>query len=185
MSETDIRKPLITVDEFRTLARPVSLHLDTEAVEQYIRESEDASLIPATGWELYKFLTVEGTEKPQALTEGFDPKIATDGGEWTETSDRGYQTLRLCNGLKKALAYFTYARLQRADGNILSRTGAMRHRDERADHTDDQKLKQYNDIVEMAERYLSDTLYYIKNHTKEAAVKPAQAKRATIKAIGE
>lgn len=185
MSETDIRKPLITVDEFRTLARPVSLHLDTEAVQQYIRESEDASLIPATGWEIYKFLTVEGTEKPQALTEAFDPKIATEGGEWTETSERGYQSMHLCNGLKKALAYFTYARLQRADGNILSRAGAMRHRDERADHTDDQKLKQYNDIVEMAERYLSDTLYYIKNHTKEAAVKPAQAKRASIKAIGD
>lgn len=185
MSETDIRKPLITVDEFRTLARPVSLHLDTEAVEQYIRESEDASLIPATGWELYKFLTFEGTEKPQALAESFDRTIATDGGEWTETSERGYQTLRLCNGLKKALAYFTYARLQRADGNILSRAGAMRHRDERADHTDDQKLKQYNDIVDMAERYLSDTLYYIKKNTKEATVKPAQAKRATIKAIGD
>ena len=185
MSETETRRPLITVDEFRTLARPVSLHLDTEAVEQYIRESEDASLIPATGWELYKFLTVEGTEKPQALAEGFDPKIATDGGEWTGTSDRGYQTLRLCNGLKKALAYFTYARLQRADGNILSRTGAMRHRDERAHHTDDQKRKQHNAAVEMAERYRSDTLYYIKNHTKAAVVKPAQAKRATIKAIGD
>ena len=185
MSETDIRQPLITVDEFRTLARPVSLHLDTEAVQQYIRESEDASLIPATGWELYKFLTVEGTEKPQALAESFDPKIVTDGGEWKETSDRGYQTLRLCNGLKKALAYFTYARLQRADGNILSRAGAMRHREDRADHTDDQKLKQYNDIVDMAERYLSDTLYYIKKNTKEATQKPAQARRASIKAIGD
>lgn len=185
MNETETRQPLITVDEFRTLARPVSLHLDAEAVQQYIRESEDASLIPATGWELYKFLTVEGTEKPQALAESFDPKIATDGGEWTETSDRGYQTLRLCNGLKKALAYFTYARLQRADGNILSRAGAMRHRDERADHTDDQKLKQYNDIVDMAERYLSDTLYYIKKNTKEATQKPAQARRASIKAIGD
>ena len=185
MNETETRRPLITVEEFRTLARPVSLHLDTEAVEQYIRESEDASLIPATEWELYKFLTIEGAERPQALAESFDPKIATDGGEWTETSDRGYQTLRLCNGLKKALAYFTYARLQRADGNILSRAGAMRHRDERADHTDDQKLKQYNDIVDMAERYLSDTLYYIKKNTKEATQKPAQARRASIKAIGD
>lgn len=185
MSDKETRKPLITVDEFRTLARPVSLHLDTEAVVQYIRESEDASLIPATGWELYKFLTVEGTEKPQALAEGFDKQIATEGGEWTETSDRGYQTLRLCNGLKKALAYFAYARLQRADGNIISRAGAMRHREDRADHTDDQKLKQYNDIVDMAERYLSDTLYYIKKNTKEAAVKPVSGRRASIKAIGD
>ena len=179
------RKPLLTVDEFKTLARPVSLHLDTQAVEQYIRESEDASLIPATGWELYKYLTQEAAERPQALAEGFDKQIATEGGEWTETSDRGYQTLRFCNGLKKALAYFTYARLQRADGNIMSRTGAMRHREDRADHTDDQKLKQYNDIVDMAERYLSDTLYYIKKNTREAAVKPVSGRRASIKAIGD
>lgn len=179
------RKPLLTVDEFKTLARPVSLHLDTQAVEQYIRESEDASLIPATGWELYKYLTQEAAERPQALCESFDRAIATDGGEWTETSDRGYQTLRLCGGMKKALAYFAYARLQRADGNILSRAGAMRHREDRADHTDDQKLKQYNDIVDMAERYLSDTLYYIKKNTKEAAVKPVSGRRASIKAIGD
>lgn len=179
------RKTLLTVGQFRELARPTSIHLDEEAVQAYIRESEDASIIPAIGWDLYKHLTEEDAPRPQRLMESFDKEIATEGGEWTETDERGEQTVRYCNGLRIALAYFAYARMQRADGNIISRAGAMRHREDRADHTDDQKLKQYNDIVDMAERYLSDTLYYIKKNTREAAVKPVSGRRASIKAIGD
>lgn len=178
------RKTLLTIEQFRELARPTSIHLDEEAVQAYIRESEDASIIPAIGWDLYKFLTEEDAPRPQRLMESFDKEIATEGGEWTETDERGEQA-RYCNGLRIALAYFGYGRMQRADGNIISRAGAMRHREERADHTDDQKLKQYNDIVDMAERYLSNTLYYIKKNTREVAVKPVSGRRASIKAIGD
>ena len=173
----DGRKTLLTVEQFRELARPTSIHLDEEAVQAYIRESEDASIVPAIGWDLYKYLAQEDAPRPQRLLESFYKEIATEGGEWTETDERGEQA-RYCNGLRIALAYF-------ADGNIISRAGARRHREDRADHTDDQKLKQYNDIVDMAERYLSNTLYYIKKNTREAAVKPVSGRRASIKAIGD
>ena len=123
----DTRKPLLTVEQFRELARPTSIHLDEEAVQAYIRESEDASIIPAIGWDLYKYLIEEDAPRPQRLMESFDKEIATEGGEWTETGERGEQA-RYCNGLRIALAYFAYGRMQRADGNIISRAGAMRHR---------------------------------------------------------
>ena len=179
------RKTLLTVEQFRQLARPTSIHLDEEAVQAYIRESEAASVIPAIGWELYKYLPEEEAPRPQRLMESFDKEIATEGGEWTETDERGEHIVRYCNGLRIALAYFAYGRMQRADGNIISRAGAMRHREDRADHTGDEKLKQYNDIVDMAERYLSNTLYYIKKNTREAALKPVSGRRASIKSIGD
>ena len=43
------RTRIITVEQFRELARPTSIHLDESEVDIYIREAEDASIIPAVG----------------------------------------------------------------------------------------------------------------------------------------
>ena len=45
------RKRIITVEQFRELARPTSIHLDESEVDIYIRESEDASIMHLT-WSL-------------------------------------------------------------------------------------------------------------------------------------
>lgn len=182
------RKRIITVGQFRELARPTSIHLDESEVEVYVRESEDASIIPAIGWDLFKWLTEEEADKPAAAGTA-DKTILLDGGSYEDTDRDNYgkevKVRRWCGGLRRATAYFTWARMQRADGNIISRAGAMTHRDERADHTQDSKLRQYNDAVDMAEKYLSEALYYIKINTEGAHVKPARGRRATITAIGD
>lgn len=184
------RKQLITVDQFRELTRPTSTHLDEDEVNAYIRECEDTHIIPAIGWERFKAAAEQG-EWGNSVLPDFQPDVFLDGGEYT-TKDSGTDcvhaatTVRYTNGIRRALAYFTYARLFRADGVIVSRAGAMRHRDDYSDHVQDlSNNKQYNDIMNMAERYLSDALEYLKAFTQQGEVKPQRGTRAHIHAIGD
>ncbi len=184
------RKQLITVEQFRELARPTSVHLDEEEVNAYIRECEDTNIIPAIGWGRFKAATEQGGWGSSVLPD-FKPDVFLDGGEY-ETGREGCcsqdtsKVLRYTSGIRKALAYFTYARLFRADGTIISRTGGMRHRDDYSDHAQDSTSnKQYNDIMNMAEKYLSDALEYLQAFTPKGEVKPQRGTRAHIHAIGD
>lgn len=176
------RKQLITVDQFRELARPTSTHLDEDEVNAYIRECEDANIIPAIGWERFKAATEQG-EWGDSVLPDFQPATFLDGGEYSQDETK---VQKYISGIRKALAYFTYARLFRADGTIVSRAGGMRHRDDYSDHVQDvSSNKQYNDIMDMAERYLSDSLEYLKAFTPKGEVKAQRGTRAHIHAIGD
>lgn len=181
------RKQLITVDQFRELARPTSAHLDEDEVNAYIRECEDTHIIPAIGWERFK-AAIEQGEWGDSVSTDFQPDVFLDGGEYTtkDNISTNTTTIRYTSGIRKALAYFVYARLFRADGVIISRTGTMRHRDDYSDHVQDvSSNKQYNDIMNMAEKYLSDALEYLKAFTQQGEVKPQRGTRAHIHAIGD
>lgn len=182
------RKRIITVEQFRELARPTSIHLDESEVDVYVREAEDASIIPAIGFDVFQWLTSETEERPAAAGTA-DKTILLDGGSYEDTGRDNYaqeiKFKRWCGGLRRATAYFAYARMQRADGNIITRAGAMTHNEDYGQHTGDPKLRQYNDAVDMGERYLAEAMYYIKINTKGAAPRPVRGKRATIKAIGD
>ncbi len=175
------RKQLITADQFRELARPTSVHLDEDEVNAYIRECEDANIIPAIGYERFKAATEQG-EWGDSVLPDFQPAVFLDGGEYSQDETK---VQKYTSGIRKALAYFTYARLFRADGTIISRAGGMRHRDDYSDHVQDvSNNKQYNDIMDMAERYLSDALEYLKTFTQKGEVKAQRGTRAHIHAIG-
>nr|DAF21327.1 MAG TPA: Protein of unknown function (DUF357) [Caudoviricetes sp.] len=183
------RKQLITVGQFRELARPTSAHLDEDEANAYIRECEDTNIIPAIGWERFKAATGQG-EWGDSVLPDFQPSVFLDGGEYTtkkgDCSQGKTKVQKYTSGIRKALAYFTYARFFRADGTIISRAGVMRHRDDYSDHVQDvSSNKQYNDILDMAERYLSDALEYLKAFTPKGEVKPQRGTRAHIHAIGD
>lgn len=179
------RKQLITVDQFRELARPTSAHLDENEVNAYIRESEDTNIIPAIGWKRFKAATEQG-EWGDSVLPDFQPAVLLDGGEYTTKKEGETKVQKYTSGIRKALAYFTYARLFRADGTIISRAGGMRHRDDYSDHVQEvSRNKQYNDILDMAERYLSDALEYLKAFTSKGEVKAQRGTRAHIHAIGD
>ena len=182
------RKRIITVEQFRELARPTSIHLDESEVDIYIRESEDASIIPAVGYDVFLWLTTEQSESPAAAGKA-DKAILLDGGSYEDETRDNYgervKVKRWCGGLRRATAYFAWARMQRADGNIITRAGAMTHTEDYGQHTGDEKLRQYNDAVDMAEKYLEEAMYYLKKQTGGAAPRPVKGKRATIKAIGD
>lgn len=184
------RKHLIDLVQFRELTRPTSIHLDEQEVTAYITECEDAYIIPAIGFFTFKALQ-------ESDGNGDYARIMLDGGEWEETqfasdykracaSDGDENGLHYCNGLRKTLAYYTYAKMLRADGSIISRAGAMRHRDEYGDHIEDSpKLKQYNDVMDMAERYLSEVLLYMKFYTGSSNARRVRGSRARIHCIGD
>jgi len=168
---------LITTTEFKSLARPASIHLDDAHVLSYIREAEDAYIIPAIG-----YATIKAIKETDPLTT--EQGILLNGGEFTVTAcGCEDSSLQYCKGLKTATAYYAYAKMLRADGAVVSRAGFMQHDDDYNHHVDDYKLKQYNDVMDMAERYLASCLAYWK--TINTDQKPVKGSRARIYAIGD
>ena len=187
MSDT---QHMITPQEFATLARPCSRHIDDDEVMAYVAECEQLYIIPAIGYGNFK-AAITGSAFDGTFDDTFKPATVINGGEWTLTRgnecqcDTAENELQYCVGLKKTLAYFVYAKMARADGAIYSRSGTMRHDDQYAHHVDDSKLKQYNDIMTIAETYLGDCMRYIKYHTVDKEIKPVHSTRARIHAIGD
>lgn len=182
------RKTLLSVEQFQQLARPTSAHLEEEDVLAYIRECEDEYIIPAIGYGNFK-AALGLSDWDDTIKESFDSDLFTNGGEWSAevVNENGnkHNKQYYCCGLRKALSYFAYAKILRADGTILSRAGTMRHRDDYSDHIDEPKLKQYNDVMGMAERYISDCLSYLKANVKSKMIAPVRGTRARIHAIGD
>ena len=166
---------LISVAEFKELARPVSVHIEDDDVQAFVRESEDTYVIPALGYAICKKLAETDEEE---LEE--NEKILLKGGEWTDKKGE----VKYCNGLKKAVAYFAYARMARSDGSIIARAGYMRHGDEYSEHIESKERRnKENDVMNMAEKYLSEAMAYWNSVTGK--VKPVRGTRAVIKAIGD
>lgn len=174
-----VREHLLTVEEFRRLARPTSKHIDEDEVCSYIRECEDMTIIPAIGFDTYEKLLSDNLSD--------DEKTLLNGGTWVQgivgrcNGQNGLR--RKCSGLKTALSYFVYAKMIQSDGSIVTRTGAMRHNDEYASHIEDKKAR-YNDVMNVAEEYLSGCLQYWKS-VKSEDVHPVRGSRVHIHAIGD
>lgn len=186
MSDT---QHMITAQEFATLARPCSRHLDDDEVMAYVSECEQLYIIPAIGYGNFKAaITVSAFDG--TFDDTFNPATVINGGEWTLTRvnechcDTAENELKYCVGLKRTLAYYAYAQMMKADGAINARSGTMRHNDQYAQHIDD-KMKQYNNIMNIAEAYMDGCLQYLKYHTVDHAVKPVRGGRARIHAIGD
>lgn len=176
MAYTDI----ITLDEFKMLARPTSVHLDEAHFVAYLQEAEAAHIIPAIGYELYDTLTHAGSWDDDS-EEWYTTLL--EGGEFTFTPcGCGDSVTKYCHGLKKATAYFTYAAMQKADGGVMARGGFMRHRDEYGEHVDDNR-DQYNSAMDMAELYLDSVMEALKSN--DNTTRRARQSRARIKAIGD
>ena len=176
-------KHLISVAECLALTRPVSVHLDDDEVQAYITECEDMVIIPAIGYTNFD-KAVNSLSFDDTFDATFSASIWLDGGSFV-TSECGCDGRTMwCAGLRKTLAYYVYAKMLRADGTTLSRAGAMRHNDQYASHVDPNR-KQYDDVMNVADKYLSDCMLYAKAHSTECnAVRPVKGSRAKIKAIG-
>ena len=184
------RQLLIWPEQFRELARPVSIHTDDDEIAQFIRECEDLFIIPAVGWPTLKLATMTDpceADWSTVYVDGFNPAVLLDGGEY-EPGDRtgacdGSGETSYCNGLRKALAYFVYAKMLRNDGNIIARAGAMQHNDQYAMHTNDPELKRYNDTMSIAEKYLAESMEYA--NMFKPAKRHVRGSRCRILAIGD
>ena len=164
---------LITVEKFKELARPTSKHIDDGEVNTFIRECEDIYIIPAIGLARFKAL--------QENTQDVTNKILLEGGEYEDKKG----TLRKCSGIRLTLSYFVYAKMVMSDGGLLTRTGLMQHNDSSASREDDKnRVRMYNDAMEVAETYLGSCLAYLKSVEGES-VRPVRGTRLRIHAIGD
>ena len=165
---------ILTVEEFRTLARPTSKHLDDDEIVSYIGECEDVFIIPAIGLEKYQSLL--STELPDG------DKILLSGGTFESKDGKKNK----CAGLKKTLAYFVYGKLSMADGSMITRSGYVQHNDSYAERTDDKnRVRRYDDVMNVAEQYLNSCLSYLKTFTGYEEIKPVRGTRVHIHAIGD
>lgn len=174
-------KLITNIEQFRQLVRPSSVHLDEPTIMAFIDEAVTAYILPVIGYGIYKEACSD--DPMSGMAQGFDKSVLLDGGEWEQAScvceENGTQYV---NGLRKALAYFAYARMMRADGAVVSRAGLMHHRDEYADHVSTDK--QYQDVMSMAETYLGECAQYLKAFSLDTRINPVRQTRARIKAIG-
>lgn len=177
-----MREHILSLEGFRALSRPTSKHLDLDEVDKYIEECEDVHIIPAVGLRTFQRLCGED------VIEGTDDHILLNGGEWEETGCGCGEDgeLRRCYGLRKALAYFVYARMMQNDGSIMTRTGLMQHNDEYARRDDDKnRVRKYNEVMNIAEMYLSTCLEFIKHIGNGCVTKKVRGTRVRIKAVGD
>ena len=182
---TGDRKHLLTPVQFAELARPTSMHLDEDEVERFIEECEDMYIIPTVGYDVFAAAIdyVDDNSLGGQFDDTFDPVLYLNGGAFSATGccDCGTGRSEWCAGLRKALAYYVYAKMGRADGTIIARDGLMRHNDQYAQHVEP-NLKQYNDVMAIAEQYLASCQRYAKTHA--CGVRKVRQSRARIKAIG-
>ena len=174
------RKHILTAEDLKAYVRPISRHVEDEDVETFIRECEDTVIIPAIGLKRFKELCREENRL------GDENKILLCGGEYENRKGE----LKQCVGLKAALSYFTYAKMMMSDGTILTRTGLMQHNDSYAERSDDKnRVRRYNDVMNVAEEYLSTCLAYLaslnKGNCENSEVGKVRGTRVRIHAIGD
>lgn len=174
------RRHILTAGELKGYVRPISRHVDDEELETFIRECEDTVIIPAIGLKRFKELCGEENQL------GDENRILLCGGEYKNRKGE----LKQCVGLKAALSYFTYAKMIMSDGTILTRTGLMQHNDSYAERSDDKnRVRRYNDVMNVAEEYLSTCLAYLASLNKvccgNAEAGRMKGTRVRIHAIGD
>lgn len=136
---------IIQPEEVGILARPLSQHIDREQLVAYITEVEQLQIRSALGGVLFS----EIKQSPST----FD--IILNGG-----SD---EVGEVSGGIRKAMAYYVYARVIREGGTIPTRWGAVEKTDEYATRLDqEQKNTIYRECNNIADAYMAEVVNYAK-----------------------
>lgn len=132
------------------MSRGMSVHVDEDKIETYIRESESIDIKSALGDALY----LDVKEHPGKY------ELLLDGGTYEDK--RGEKKMLM--GIKTALAYYTYARIvKNGDGNV-TRYGFVHKEDEYSSLTDiKEKVMAYDDAFSIADRYLKECVMFLED----------------------
>lgn len=165
-------KHLITIKEISQLARPCNAKDDLS--ERCIEEAELLDVKPVIGDKLYL-----------RLMDNIEPGILMDGGRWTDKNGNPH----IIAGLKKATAYYAYARIVR-NGSSRQTAAAFVTKESEYSRTTDlkERMAAYEEAFSIADGYMKEALYYISNNrdifpeTKE--VVKMKSNRTVFKIIG-
>lgn len=170
-----MQKYLITTLEVSSLSRSMSVHVDEDKIETYIRESESIDIKSALGDALY----LDVKDNPDKY------KLLLEGGIY-----EGKDGKQLLIGLKTALAYYTYARIvKNGDGNV-TRYGFVQKESEYCSHIEfKEKVMAYDDAFSIADRYLKECVMFLNEKKEEYPLYNGEGKikanRTVYRVIGE
>lgn len=149
-----MQKYLITTSEVSTLSRGMSVHVDEDKIETYIRESESIDIKSALGDALY----LDVKEHPEKY------ELLLDGGTYEDKCGEK----KMFMGIKTVLAYYTYARIvKNGDGNV-TRYGFVQKEDEYSSRLDiKEKVMAYDEAFSIANRYLKECVRFLQDKKKD------------------
>lgn len=172
-------KHLISVAEFKILARPTSVHIDDNEVLAYVREAEDVSVKPLIGIDTFTTLV----EAISAATLSEELQILFEGGTYTPACDCA--ETKECAGLKRAVAYLAYARMIAANGGMVSRTGYYQHDDSYSSRVQDgERNNARREVQNMADYYLGTCADYWATQQSCCGHKAVRGGNVRLKSIG-
>lgn len=143
---------LICRDDIQRECRPTSA--DDALVNRCIEEAQMLDIKPAIGDDVYLRLFDLDDEDAQALW---------NGGQYTD--DCG--NIRIFAGLKKALLYYSYARLVRSQGGVSTRFDYVIKADQYSDSADlKAKVQAYNEAFAIADGYKLQALRFMSDNAE-------------------
>lgn len=168
---------LITEEEISTLARPC--YIDHAKALQFIAEAEQQDIKAKVGDGLFAWVT---TFSNQSTPEGI---LMLQGGEWTDS----HGNTHVLNGLKKALAYFTFSRIITGANIEMTRTGAINRTSEHSMRSDwQERLQVSRECFGIGQRYLDEVMCYVGGTPMLSAIAHphrSDNQRTKIKIIGD
>lgn len=163
---------LIDYNEVFELTRKMSVHIDKDKIDSFIREAENMDLKPVIGDALLYAVKKDSERYAPLLMGGL---YETPQGE-----------LKSFEGLKSALAYFTFARFVRnGDGNVTRSGFMVKDNEHSARASETEKERAYNDAKSIAERYLSECMEFVKQNEECAKCCKPVRKASKFKILGE
>lgn len=142
---------LISANEARTLARPVGRMAD-DKVLRFVEEVENLHVFPRLGYELMSNLHDKALEEPY--------KTLLEGGEWVDRCGHKHRT----EGVKKAEAYFTYAKIVMYGDFESTRYGMVSKDGDYSTHISAQERSAcYSESLSIAQTYLAGCVAYARD----------------------
>ena len=136
---------IIQPEEVGTLARPISQHIDREQLVAYITEVEQLQIRSSLGGVLYSNIKQSPSSFDIILNGGIDEVGEVSGG------------------IRKAMAYYVYARIIREGGTIATRFGAVEKTDEYATQIEQERKNTiYRQCNNIADVYMVEVVNYAK-----------------------
>jgi hypothetical protein len=163
---------IITPEEIGALARPCTI--DEDVAYNYIEEAEMQDIKPIIGDALFFDIADNQSKYEQLL----------DGGMYENKGEkRGFA------GLKRTLAYYSWARLVKSGINHLTRFGYVAKNDDYS-HAVDWKERQaaYNDAYAVADGYMNECLAFLKAQgliNSNENISKISEKRTFFRTIGQ
>lgn len=144
-------------------------------VDRCIEEAQNLDIIPAIGADMWLRLLAISKGETDAVAQ-----LLWEGGIYTDTCHNSH----IFAGLRKALLYYSYARVIRASGGVSTRFDFVVKADQYSDSADLQaKTQAYNEAFSIADGYKAQALAYL--NTSEACCKRKIVNnRLSVKKIG-